>query len=53
MTLDEALEWADTFGKIQSDPPTGDTPALMVLAAEVRRLNAELERLREGLAQNP
>lgn len=38
MTLDEALKWADVFGPIQDDPPTGDGPALMVLAEEVRRL---------------
>ncbi len=37
MTLDEALEWADTFGSMQTSPPDGDAPALMALAAEVRR----------------
>jgi hypothetical protein len=40
MTLDESLKWADTFGPIQSNPPTGDGPALMTLAAEVRRFQA-------------
>ena len=35
MTLEEALKWADVFGPIQSNPPDGDAPALMVLAAEV------------------
>lgn len=50
MTLEEALQWADTFGPIQSDPPGGDAPALLTLAAEVRRLRdleAELRDLRE------
>ena len=43
MTLAEALKWADTFGPLQSDPPDGDAPALMALAAEVRRLRATME----------
>ena len=38
MTIEEALKWADVFGPIQDDPPGGDGPALMALAAEVRRL---------------
>jgi len=42
MELDQALKWADTFGKYQSQPPTGDAPALTTLAAEVRRLTSEL-----------
>ncbi len=37
------MKWADTFGPIQSDPPTGDAPALLALAAEVRRLRARDE----------
>ena len=44
MNLTDALKWADTFGTIQSDPPTGDGPALLALAAEVRRLQAEKEQ---------
>lgn len=43
MTLEEALKWADTFGPLQSDPPDGDAPALMVLAEEVRRLRQQLD----------
>ena len=43
MTLDEALKWADTFGPLQSDPPDGDARALMVLAAEVRRMRQAAE----------
>ena len=43
MTLEQALLWADTFGKMQGctpdDPPDGNSPALLALAAEVRRLN--------------
>lgn len=42
MTLEEALQWADVFGPLQSIPPDGDGPALLTLAAEVRRLQAEL-----------
>jgi len=38
MNLDDALKWADVFGQMQSDPPDGNAPALLVLAAEVRRL---------------
>jgi hypothetical protein len=38
MTLEDALQWADVFGPLQSVPPDGDGPALMTLAAEVRRL---------------
>ena len=38
MTTEEALKWADTWGPIPSDPPDGDAPALLALAAEVRRL---------------
>ena len=44
MTLEQALQWADTFGAIQSSPPTGDAPALTALAAEVRRLQVEVEK---------
>ena len=40
MSIEEALKWADTFGSIQSDPPTGDGPALLTLAKEVRRLRS-------------
>jgi hypothetical protein len=58
-TLKEALKWADNFGPIQSDPPSGDGPALVALAKEVRRLESALaserkeheeerERLRRG-----
>ena len=50
MTLEDALQWADTFGPIQSLPLDGDGPALMVLAAEVRRLRtveADAELVRE------
>jgi hypothetical protein len=45
MTLEQALQWADTFGAIQSSPPTGDAGALTALAAEVRRLQDELNKL--------
>lgn len=49
MNLQEALKWADTFGAIQSDPPTGDAPALApalrVLAARVREMNAALKAI--------
>jgi hypothetical protein len=48
MTLGEALKWADTFGPLQSDPPDGDAPALMVLAAEVRRLTGALKQANEN-----
>ena len=45
MTLEQALLWADTFGRIQGctpdDPPDGNSPALLTLAAEVRRLREE------------
>ena len=47
MTLEEALQWADTFGPIQSDPPGGDAPALLTLAAEVRRLQSLLRNIVE------
>lgn len=49
MTPNEALKWADTFGPMQSDPPSGDAPALMALAAEVRRMRHRIEFLRGGL----
>ena len=46
MTLEQALLWADTFGKMQGctpdDPPDGNSPALLTLAAEVRRLDKGL-----------
>ena len=49
MTSIEALKWADTFGLLQSDPPDGNAPALMTLAAEVRRMRHRIECLRGGL----
>ena len=42
MNIEEALQWADVFGKIQSDPPTGDAPALTALAEEVRKLRTAI-----------
>lgn len=51
MTCDEALKWADVFGPIQSDPPTGDAPALLTLAAEVRRLRSALAAQGAGEAE--
>lgn len=51
MTLIEALKWADTFGTYQSNPPTGDAPALQTLAAEVRRLEKKVEELKFPVAQ--
>ena len=38
ISIEDALKWADVFGKIQCDPPNGNAPALTVLAAEVRKL---------------
>lgn len=48
MNLAEAMQWADTFGPIQDDPPDGDAPALMLLAAEVRRLVAYVRELEDS-----
>lgn len=42
MNIEEALQWSDVFGKIQSDPPTGDAPALTALAEEVRKLRTAI-----------
>jgi hypothetical protein len=42
MKLEEALKWADVFGPLQENPPDGDGPALLALAAEVRRLDGLL-----------
>ena len=43
MTLDKAMVWADRFA--ESLTPTTSTVTAMTLAAEVRRLQAEVERL--------
>jgi hypothetical protein len=48
MTLEEALDWADKWGPLQSDPPCGDGPALLRLAAEVRRLRQALRDVGSG-----
>jgi hypothetical protein len=49
MSINEALQRADTFGPIQSYPPDGDGPALTALAAEVRQLQSKNATLREAL----
>ena len=41
MSVADALVWADNWGPLQSEPPDGDAPALMALAAEVRLLTEE------------
>jgi hypothetical protein len=51
MTFYEALEWADNWGPLQTNPPSGDGPALLALAAEVRRLSAALRVEREACAR--
>lgn len=50
MNLTEALKWADTFGPIQSEPPGGDSPALVTLAAAVRQWKDCAETLAEELS---
>ena len=52
MTLEEAMKWADTFGSLQCYPPDGDAPALMALAAEVRRLSGSPQTEREATSIN-
>lgn len=49
MTPNEALKWADTFGKPFDDVPDGGAIALATLAAEVRRMRHRIECLRGGL----
>lgn len=58
MTLEEALKWADTWGCVSSEPPSGDAVALGVIAKAVRQLeqrnvaaNTEVLRLAEELRQ--
>ena len=41
MSVAATLKWADTWGWVQYDQPTGDSLALMTLAEEVRRLEEE------------
>lgn len=43
MDIEDALRWADTWGPVPSDPPSGDAQALIALAAEVRRLQTALK----------
>jgi len=42
MDIEQALKWADVWGRVESSPPNGDAIAMLSLAAEVLRL-------REGL----
>lgn len=37
MTIDEAIEWADTWEKVPSETPSGDEQALIILARAVRK----------------
>lgn len=49
MTPNEALKWADTFGKPFDDKPDSSAIALAALAAEMRRMRHRIECLRGGL----
>jgi hypothetical protein len=37
MNLQTALDWAETWGKVPSEIPSGDEQALIVLARSVRK----------------
>ena len=47
MTLGDALKWADTYTANINWPQGGSTHALIVLAAEVRRLQEEIKTLKQ------